>query len=157
MQAPPLALAFMLVLAVPAGVRAAPGVAPYVFGGGAGASNLGGRSHVGGGVDFWLTGRAGVQAEGGWVGTDYGIGLVSFSGLVSLAPGNSRAAPFVTGGYSTSAFRGSAQSFLTVGFGVDVRAGRHAVRLELREHAGQTGHWRDRHIVSARVGFVWSR
>lgn len=138
---------------------AAPRVEPYVFGGASAVSDSGAKVRAGGGVELIGSNGLGAGAEAGWVGSDYGIGLISFSVSYRL-PGRRRQAvePFVLAGYSSSAFRGTPRPFINVGAGADLwLRGNFGMRVEARDHAGLTANWRNRHIVDARLGFIWGR
>lgn len=101
----------------------------------------------------------GAGVEMGYVGPfpngfDYGIGLVSFNAVYDVpARSNSRTAPFVTGGYTTTAFRGEQTNLLNAGGGIHYRLRDGlALRLELRDHFQP----RDGvQLWSARIGLSW--
>jgi hypothetical protein len=47
---------------------------------------------------------------------------------------------------------------VNAGGGVDVWLRRGSgLRFEIRDHAGLTDHWRGRHLLDFRVGYVWRR
>lgn len=152
-------LSVLLLLAAPATGFADIRTSPGVFGGISAVTGSGSNARVGGSVDVITAAGIGVGAEGGWVGDDSGIGLVSFSGSYRfLERRPSAVSPFVIGGFTTSAFRGEARPFIHAGGGVDVwvRPGS-GLRFEVRNHFGQSDFWRDRHILDFRVGYAWGR
>jgi hypothetical protein len=101
----------------------------------------------------------GIGADLGWVGSNYGIGLLSVAGSYRFGTGQKRTVvPFVLGGYSTSVLRGPQESFADAGAGVDMWfRDRSGVRLEVRGHAGMSGYWSRRQIVDYRIAYFWGR
>lgn len=153
-------IAVTLILMLPCVARGQSGPAfePYMFGGVSTISNSGGQAHVGAGLDVTVSNRLGAEAEVGWAGSDYGIGLVSADVLFRFRPRTGhRLMPYAAAGHTTSAFRGTARPFANVGIGTDVNVGHKAIRIEIREHAGLSEEWANRHIFGLRLGLVWTR
>jgi hypothetical protein len=84
MQSVVAVLGGFVLLAVPPAAFAELRISPGVFGGMSAVTGSGVNPRIGGSVDVIMATGFGVGAEAGWVGDDYGIGLVSVSGSYRL-------------------------------------------------------------------------
>ncbi len=122
-----------------------------------GGGSTTGFLHFGGGVEARLYKGLGIGGELGYLApfqyTSMGVGLLSLDGLYYFEKAGTRAAPFVTGGYSL-VFRNGHANAMNFGGGFDYWfRDKLGLRFEVRDHFSPQ-YFSD-HLIQARFGIVF--